>query len=79
MPLQNSHDRFVPCELVLRSKPTKEALLNKCDMWYLYIIKKKDRHYTDITTDLKNCLRQHRSPPLSEKIIVDIGIFDDKL
>jgi len=28
-------------------------------MWYLYIIKKKDRYYTGITTDLNNRLHQH--------------------
>jgi putative endonuclease len=28
-------------------------------MWYLYIIEKKDRYYTGITTDLKNRARQH--------------------
>jgi putative endonuclease len=33
-------------------------------MWYLYIIKKKDRYYAGITTDLKDRLRQHSSPPL---------------
>jgi len=42
-------------------------------MWYLYIIEKKHRYYTGITTDLKNRLRQHGSPPLLYK-----QIFPDK-
>ena len=38
-------------------------------MWYLYIIKKNNKYYTGITTDLKNRLHQHGNPPLlySEK------------
>jgi predicted GIY-YIG superfamily endonuclease len=36
-------------------------------MWYLYIINKKDKYYTGITTDLQNRLRQHGSPPLLYK------------
>jgi putative endonuclease len=36
-------------------------------MWYLYIIPKNNKYYTGITTDLKNRLRQHSSPPLLYK------------
>ena len=36
-------------------------------MWYLYIIKKKDRYYTGITTDLRNRLKQHGNPILLYK------------
>ncbi|MCK5707632.1 MAG: hypothetical protein KAI43_08265 [Candidatus Aureabacteria bacterium] len=28
-------------------------------MWFLYIIQKNGKYYTDITTDLDNRLRQH--------------------
>ena len=31
-------------------------------MWYLYIIQKKGRYYTGITTDLKNRIQQHGNP-----------------
>jgi len=62
------------CELVLSSSAAKEALLNKYDMWYLYIIKKKDRYCTGITTDLNNRLHQHGNPPLLYK-----EAFPDKL
>jgi len=43
-------------------------------MWYLCIIKKKDRYYTSITTDLNNRLHQHGNPPLLYK-----EAFPDKL
>ncbi|GBE06771.1 MAG TPA: GIY-YIG nuclease family protein [Nitrospirae bacterium] len=33
-------------------------------MWYLYIIQKKDRYYTGITTNIENRLRQHGNQPL---------------
>jgi putative endonuclease len=33
-------------------------------MWYLYIIGKRDKHYTGITSDLENRLRQHGNPQL---------------
>jgi len=36
-------------------------------MWTLYIILKGGKYYTGITTDLKNRLRQHSSPPLLYK------------
>jgi predicted GIY-YIG superfamily endonuclease len=36
-------------------------------MWHLYIIKKGERFYTGITTDLKNRLHQHGNPPLLYK------------
>jgi len=37
-------------------------------MWYLYIIKQREKFYTGITTNLKNRLRQHRNPPLLYKV-----------
>ncbi|MHC4572903.1 MAG: GIY-YIG nuclease family protein [Planctomycetota bacterium] len=43
-------------------------------MWYLYIVEKYGKYYTGITTDLKNRLRQHGSPPLLYK-----ETFPDKL
>jgi len=36
-------------------------------MWYLYIIKQREKFYTGITTDLKNRLHQHGNPPLLYK------------
>jgi len=36
-------------------------------MWYLYIIEKREKYYTGITTDLENRLRQHGKPPLLYK------------
>ena len=36
-------------------------------MWYLYIIKQREKFYTPITTDLKNRLNQHGKPPLLYK------------
>ncbi len=54
-------------ELVPRSNATREALLPKKDMWHLYIINKNGKYYTGITTDLKNRMRQHDSPPLLYK------------
>ena len=36
-------------------------------MWYLYIIKQREKLYTGITTDLKNRLHQHGNPPLLYK------------
>ena len=33
-------------------------------MWYLYIIKQREKFYTGITANLKNRLRQHGNPPL---------------
>ncbi|MHC4545829.1 MAG: GIY-YIG nuclease family protein [Planctomycetota bacterium] len=36
-------------------------------MWYLYIIEKRERFYTGITTDLENRLHQHGNPPLLYK------------
>ena len=31
----------------------------KCIMWYVYIIKKNDKNYTGITTNIDKRLRQH--------------------
>ena len=36
-------------------------------MWHLYIIKQREKFYTEITTDLKNRLHQHGNPPLLYK------------
>ena len=36
-------------------------------MWYLYIIKEKQKFYTGITTALENRLHQHGNPPLLYK------------
>jgi predicted GIY-YIG superfamily endonuclease len=36
-------------------------------MWYVYIIKDKQKFYTGITTALKNRLHQHGNPPLLYK------------
>jgi len=36
-------------------------------MWYLYIIEKREKFYTGITTDLENRLHQHGNPPLLYK------------
>jgi len=36
-------------------------------MWYLYIIKQREKFYTGITTDLKNRLHQHGNPTLLYK------------
>jgi len=36
-------------------------------MWYLYIIKEKQKFYTGISTALKNRLHQHGNPPLLYK------------
>ncbi|MDD5066282.1 MAG: GIY-YIG nuclease family protein [bacterium] len=38
--------------------------------WLVYIIKKRDLYYTGITTDLQNRLRQHGSPQLLYKEIM---------
>lgn len=43
-------------------------------MWWLYIIEKKGKYYTGITTDLQNRLRQHGNPPLLFK-----KTFPDKI
>ena len=37
------------------------------NMWHLYIIQKKDKYYTGITTDLQNRMRQHGNSPLLYK------------
>ena len=42
-------------------------------MWHLYIIKKNEKFYTGITTNLKNRLHQHGNPPLLYK-----EVFPDK-
>ena len=36
-------------------------------MWYVHIIKKKQKFYTGITTALENRLHQHANPPLIYK------------
>ena len=36
-------------------------------MWYLYIIEKREKFYTGITTDLNNRLHQHGNSPLLYK------------
>jgi len=36
-------------------------------MWYVYIIKEKQKFYTPITTALENRLHQHGKPPLLYK------------
>ncbi|MBN2407085.1 MAG: GIY-YIG nuclease family protein [Elusimicrobia bacterium] len=33
-------------------------------MWYLYIIRKSNKLYTGITTDIDNRMRQHGNPPV---------------
>ena len=33
-------------------------------MWHVYIIEKREKFYTGITTNLKNRLCQHGNPPL---------------
>jgi putative endonuclease len=41
-----------------------ENPVNFAIMWFLYIIQKKNRYYTGITSDLQNRLRQHGNPPI---------------
>ena len=36
-------------------------------MWYVYIIKEKQKFYTGLTTALENRLHQHGNPPLLYK------------
>jgi putative endonuclease len=33
-------------------------------MWYLYIIEKRNKYYTGITSNLQNRLRRHGNPPI---------------
>jgi putative endonuclease len=42
-------------------------------MWYLYIIEKRNKYYTGITSNLQNRLRQHGTP-----LILYQETFDNK-
>jgi len=37
------------------------------NIWWVYIIEKKEKLYIGITTDLVNRMRQHGNPPLLYK------------